>query len=169
MMKRLELPAFDEPSWKDVNEIFGQNPGIHKEKLRNESLGGYVRIPRLLGIDETGLLYRGMSDEIISCFGGLRAGIYGSYKFKNYNNPATHGVGFKMSRGFATAYSKDRIFIEIEGYPVSTTIPGDYEVDRREAEVIDSYVGMFAEPPPFNDTGESTKPPEALIINRYKI
>ena len=99
-MQKLELPAFDEASWSDVNELYGRNPGIYRVKLKNATLESYQPIPRLLGVDDGGLLYIGMSDAIIGRFGGLRTGIYGAYRFKSssgriYNAPAAHKIDVK--------------------------------------------------------------------------
>ena len=156
-MQRLELPAFDEASWKDVNELFGRNPGIYRVKLKNVALDSYEPIPRLLGVDDSGLLYIGMSDAIIGRFGGLRTGIYGAYRFTSdssrvYNAPAAHKIGLKMLRGFKDTYAKERIFIEIEGHPLSVSIPDAYDVRKHEADAIGAYARRFGEPPPFNDT-----------------
>lgn len=114
--QRLGLPAFDEPSWQQVDDLFGRNPGIYRAKVKNASGDGYEPIRRLLGVDPSGLLYIGMSDGIISRFGGLRAGIYGAYRHRTYTNPAAHRIGVKMAQGFSRAFSKERLFIEIEGF-----------------------------------------------------
>lgn len=151
-MQRLELPAFDEPSWQQVDDLFGRNPGIYRVKVKNASGDGYEPIRRLLGIDSSGLLYIGMSDAIISRFGGLRAGIYGAYRYRTYTNPAAHGIGVKMAQGFSRAFSKERIFIEIEGYSKSTEVPKNFDAWRYEADAIGDYIKQFGEPPPFNDT-----------------
>lgn len=156
-MQKLELPAFDEASWNDVNELYGRNPGIYRVKLKDAALERYETISRLLGADESGLLYVGMSDAIIGRFGGLRTGIYGAYKFRGdsgriYSAPAAHKIGLKMLRGFSDTYAKERIFIEIEGYPLSMPIPDTYDVRQHEAEAIGAYARRFGEPPPFNDS-----------------
>ena len=156
-MQRLELPAFDEVSWKDVNELYSRNSGIYRVKLKNVTLDNYEPIPRLLGADDSGLLYVGMSNAIIGRFGGLQTGIYGAYRFTGdsgrvYDNPAAHKIGVKMRRGFSNAYLKERVFIEIEGYPLPAPVPDTYDVRKHEAEAIGAYAHRFGEPPSFNDS-----------------
>lgn len=160
---RLELPAFDEPTWRDVDETFGRNPGIYRVLLKTVELDGYEPITRLLGVDLTGLLYIGMSDAIIDRFGALRTGIWGAYKFESstgrvYANPAVHKIGLKMLRGFAKAITRQRLFIEVEGYPKGGPLPQDYDVRKHESDAIGDYCRHFGEPPPFNDSWGSDLP-----------
>ena len=150
-------PAFDEASWKEVDDTFGERPGIYRLLLLSEEGPGYAPVRRLLKDDPSGLLYVGMSETVIGRFGGLRTGIYAAYGFTSaaghaYRNSGAHGVGEKMSAGFVAAFAQNRLVIEVEGYGRQVEPPPDYNAKRHETELLVAYANEFGEPPPLNDT-----------------
>ena len=43
--------AFDEDSWNDINDTFGQRPGTYRLRLKTADLGDWQPVARLMGSD----------------------------------------------------------------------------------------------------------------------
>ena len=159
--------AFDEDSWNDINDTFGQRPGTYRLRLKTADLGDWQPVARLVGSDPEGTLYIGMSRTVTARISALRAGLYGAYRFKGgrgntFSNPGAHQCSRRMPVAFLEAVDRSRYFIEITGFPPGVNVPEDFDVSQEETAAIARYAATYGESPPFNATWSRLDLPAAV-------
>ena len=95
--------------------------------------------------------------------------MHAAYKFESgtgqfYKKSGIHPVGKKMTNDFVSNINIERVFIEVEAWPLSEELPEDYDVWQHEAEAISACCQRSDEPPPFNDSWGAGMPTEAVDL-----
>jgi hypothetical protein len=153
-----ELTKAGDVAYNLVRDKFGERPGIYKLRVLQKDGNGYVSLSRLLGSDPEGLLYIGMSEKVITRFGGLRAGVWSAYNFTDqrghtFVNEGTHDLRRKMTEKFIQKFKDQPIEVEVLGFLSDDEVPPEFSIKAHEGQLIRDYTETFGEPPPFNNTG----------------
>lgn len=134
-------------------EDLGYIPGIYRLHFQSAA-GGFERIPRLLDVDDQGILYIGTSVSIPYRISSLKKSVSAAYGIDGYQDPGTHQCGKKIVQSL-----KFRERFSFAGYclTVDPCKPDDDAVGYRDGDhtklewqKLIEYFNRFGEYPPLN-------------------
>ncbi|MFC1732222.1 hypothetical protein ACFL6I_18090 [candidate division KSB1 bacterium] len=125
----------DDNLWYKINAKFKKGGGAYKLICRKD--GDPIPVPRLLDIDNEGILYIGKADEYLLRIIDLKKAILPGYKSDNHICGRRYNKNPKISKRFPI----DSLYVEF--YPSE-------KPDDKETELIQIYFNNFGEVPPLN-------------------
>ncbi|MCG9698363.1 hypothetical protein [Shewanella sp. Isolate11] len=133
-MKDIKISS--EKMWYDINDVHGQSGGVYILRCLSES-GGPIPINRLLGTDESGVLYIGKANSFLNRVAELKKSISPDY------NSGSHECGsrYKSHRAITQAFPYKFLYVNL--------IESE-EPRKVESELLNDYENKYGELPPLN-------------------